>query len=148
MMVLKLPSESPMPRTLATAILCLSIATPSGATDPDAGNHFVTQVQFTTDIRARKPVDNLVEINGATEKIYCFTEFSNLTDQVIIHRWNYKGAVVAEARLRVNGPPWRVWSSRTLTPDMQGSWTVVIMNSSGNILAEKNLDYNISDPVF
>jgi len=137
-----------MLRTLATAILFLSNTPPSGATDPDTGNHFVKHVQFTTDIRERKPVDNLVEINGATEKIYCFTELGNMTDQVIIHRWNYKGAVVTEARLRVNGPPWRVWSSKTLTPDMQGSWTVVIMNASGDILAEKTLDYNISDPVF
>jgi hypothetical protein len=41
-----------------------------------------------------------------------------------------------------------LWSGWLLTPDMQGSWRVVITNESGDVLAEKFLDYNPDDLPF
>jgi hypothetical protein len=94
-------------------------------------------------------VDNLTEINyGTSERIYCFTELENFTGQVVTHSWEYRGEVMHKVRFHVDGPQSRVWSSRVLTPDRPGSWTVVIMSSTGMILGERTLDYNLGEPAF
>ncbi len=111
---------------------------------PDTGQ--VKRANFSSAIHEREPLDNLTELIGNTEQVYFFTELSNLTGQVVVHSWEYQGETMAEVRFKVSGPRWRVWSSKTLTPEMHGSWTVLVMNAAGEILAEKALDYNPRDP--
>jgi hypothetical protein len=107
----------------------------------------ILRMQFTSAVENREPVDNLTEFNsGTSERVYCFTELTNPPGQVVTHSWEYRGEVIGKTRLYVNAPHTRVWSSRLLTPDRPGSWTVVIMDSSGKILAERTLDYNLDDP--
>jgi hypothetical protein len=132
------------------ALICLLLAASSTrAEDAPQAHSTVLRTQFTTAIRHREPVDNLTEINnGTAEKIYCFTELANLTGQIVTQSWVYRGQVVSEARFRVEGPHSQIWSSRLLTPDRPGSWTVVIMTAAGKVLAERTLDYNIEEPVF
>ncbi|MGB5339566.1 MAG: DUF2914 domain-containing protein [Gammaproteobacteria bacterium] len=108
----------------------------------------VARAQFTSAIQRREPADNLVELNGPAEKIFFYTEVSGMTDQLLIHSWEFKGESVAEVRFRAGGPRWRVWSSKQMSPDMQGTWTVVVLNAAGDILAEKTLDYNPDDLTF
>jgi hypothetical protein len=109
----------------------------------------VTRTQFTSAVRNREPVDNLTEFNNGTAgRIYCFTELNNLSGQFVIHSWEYRGQVVGTARLRLDGPHSRVWSSRLLTPDHPGSWTVLVLSSSGELLAERTIDFNAEDPGF
>ena len=138
-----------MHRTVVT-LICLLLAAPSTrAADPPLAHGTVLRTQFTTAIKDREPVDNLTELNnGTAERIYCFTELANLAGQVITHSWVYKGRVVEEAQFHVDGSRSRVWSSRLLTPDRPGSWTVIIMSAAGKVLAEKTLDYNLEEPVF
>jgi|GEM_PF-2844063 len=138
-----------MHRTVLT-LVCLLIAAPSTrAEDAPLAYRTVLRTQFTTAIKDREPVDNLTELNnGTAEKIYCFTELTNLTGQVVTQSWEYRGQVVSEARFRVVSPHSRIWSSRLLTPDRPGSWTVVILSASGKVLAERTLDYNLEEPVF
>lgn len=119
------------------------------AADPFLEHSTVIRTQFTTAIEGQEPVDNLTELNnGTSERIYCFTELKDLSGQVVTHSWEYKGEVVSEARFHVDGSHSRVWSTRLLTPDQPGSWTVVIMSASGKVLAERTIDYNLEEPVF
>jgi hypothetical protein len=108
----------------------------------------IIRAQFTSAIQGREPADNLVELNGPAGKVFFYTELSGMTDQLVIHSWEFKGESVAEVRFRPDGPRWRVWSSKQMLPTMQGTWTVVVMNASGDILAEKTLDYNPDDLPF
>lgn len=138
-----------MHRTVVTLLPLLLAASSTCADDPSLGHSTIIRTQFTTAIQDQEPVDNLTELNnGTAERIYCFTQLTNLTGQVVTHSWEYKGEVVSEARFHVNGPHSRVWSSRLLTPDRPGSWTVVIMSATGKILAERTLDYNLDELVF
>lgn len=136
-----------MYRILVTVIPLLLAASICTA-DPSPGGNAVARAQFTTAIEDQEPVDNLSELNGSIERIFCFTEFKNLAGQIVTHSWEYKGEVVSESQFHVDGPRSRVWSSKVLTPDRPGSWTVVIMAENGKILAEKTLDYNLEEPVF
>lgn len=132
--------------TLAPLLLAAAVTRAAG---PPAADGSVIRTQFTSAIAGAEPRDNLTELNdGEAERIYCFTELENLTGQVLVHRWEYRGEVMSKRRFRVDGAHARVWSSRLLTPDRSGSWTVVIMTASGQILAERTLDYNPGDPAF
>jgi hypothetical protein len=138
-----------MHRTVVTLVPLLLAASSICAADPSLEHSSIIHTQFTTAIQDREPVDNLTELNnGTAERIYCFTELTNLTGQVVTHSWEYRGEVVSEARFHVDGPHSRVWSSRLLTPDRPGSWTVVIMSATGKVLAERTLDYNLEELVF
>jgi hypothetical protein len=138
-----------MHRTVVT-LICLLLAAPSTrAADPPLAHTTVLRTQFTTAIKDREPVDNLTELNnGTAERIYCFTEFTNLKGQVVSHSWEYRGQVVDESRFHVDSSHSRVWSSRLLTPDRPGTWTVIITSPEGKVLAERTLDYNLEEPVF
>jgi hypothetical protein len=138
-----------MHRTVVT-LICLLLAAPSTrAADPTLAHSTVLRTQFTTAIKDREPVDNLTELNnGSAERIFCFTEFTNPTGQVISHSWEYRGQVVDVARFQVDSSHSRVWSSRILTPDRPGSWTVIIMSPAGKVLAERTLDYNLEEAGF
>jgi hypothetical protein len=138
-----------MHRTVVTLVHLLLAASSIYAADPSLEHSSIIRTQFTTAIQDREPVDNLTELNnGTAERIYCFTELTNLTGQVVTHSWEYRGEVVSEARFHVDRPHSRVWSSRLLTPDQPGSWTVVIMSATGKVLAERTLDYNLEELVF
>lgn len=135
-----------MGRRLFLACIPVVLAATVAAAGPEPAPGIISRAQFTSGIQDREPVDNLTELIGDTEMIYFFTELRDLTNQLVTHSWEYKGEVVAEIRFRVNGPRWRIWSNRTLTPDRNGHWSVVVMNADGEILAEKILDYNLGDP--
>jgi hypothetical protein len=128
-----------------TALLAMLVA-PLCTAEPGVDTGQVQRANFSSAIHDREPVDNLTELIGNTEQVYFFTELSNLTGQVIAHSWEYQGETVAEVRFNVSGPRWRVWSSKTLTPEMPGTWTVLVLDAAGEILAEKALDYNPHDP--
>jgi len=133
------------PATILVALLSQPLMAEQAATPVPAD---VTRAQFTSDIQGREPADNLVELNGPAEKVYFYTEVSGMTDELIIHSWEFKGESLAEVRFRAGGPRWRVWSSKQMSPALQGTWTVVVMNAAGDILAEKTLDYNPDDMPF
>jgi Protein of unknown function (DUF2914) len=136
-----------MHRIVVTLAPLLLSAVFTCAADPPPRHSRVIRTQFTTAIEDQEPVDNLTELNsGTTERIYCFTELTGLAGQVVTHRWEYRGEVTGKIRFHVKGPHSRVWSSRLLTPDRPGSWTVIVMTASGKILAERTLDYNLDDP--
>ncbi|MGD8618270.1 MAG: DUF2914 domain-containing protein [Gammaproteobacteria bacterium] len=65
-----------------------------------------------------------------------------------MHTWEHKGSVVARVRFHIEQANANLWSGMLLTPDMQGTWRVVITNASGTILAEKTLGYNPDDLPF
>jgi hypothetical protein len=137
-----------MKKLILPATLALLISMPAAARDNAQGTSPVIRALFTTAINDHEPAESMSELNSDTERVFLFTELRDMTGERVIHSWEYKGEVITEMHIDVEGPLWKGWSSKTLTPAMQGTWTVVVMNAAGEILAEKTLDYNPEDPAF
>jgi len=131
---------------LLPVILLLFCTTAPHAGEPTPGP--VARAVFTTAIQQAEPVDSIRELHGDAEQVFLFTELRDMTGEVVVHTWEHKGSVVARMRFHVEQPNAHLWSARVLTPDMQGSWRVVITNAAGAVLAEKTLDYNTDDLPF
>ncbi len=95
---------------------------------PDAS---VPRALFTTGIVDREPVDVLAQVTADTPEIYFFSELRGLDGRTVIHRWEYEGRVMAEVPFEVGGPRWRVYSMKTLSAELVGKWTVVVLDESG-----------------
>lgn len=103
----------------------------------------VSRSTFTTAISGREPVDQLSHIS-AGQQVYYFTELNGLQGHVITHKWERDGAFQLGLQFPVGGSPWRVNSSKNITPNLAGSWTVTVQNDDGSILKQETL---VVDPV-
>jgi len=102
----------------------------------------VARTAFTTVIEDREPVDNLVRVPNSIDRIYFFSDLRGLDGEIVTHRWEYNGQVMAEVKFRVgSGPRWRVYSSKNLLPEWTGKWTVVVLDESGWPLKASMFEY-------
>jgi hypothetical protein len=101
----------------------------------------VVRSVFTTEVKDREPVDKLNGTKSDAEHIYFYTELRDMSGQTAIHRWEHNGKVAAEVKFNVRGPRWRVWSSKTFTPNAEGEWKVSVLNGAGEVIAEDMMDY-------
>lgn len=100
---------------------------------------------ITTGVVDREPTSELERIEPGTERVIYFTELRDMSDKSVSHVWKYDGEVVAEVKFDVGGPRWRVWSSKNLMPEWAGEWSVSVVDSWGNVLAEKSFTYLAAD---
>jgi hypothetical protein len=98
----------------------------------------VTRSAFTTAISGREPVDQLTRIH-AGQQVYYFTELSGLQGRVITHKWEKDGTFQLGMQFPVGGERWRVQSSKSISPNMAGVWTVTVLNDDGTILKQDTL---------
>jgi hypothetical protein len=134
-----------MQKLLPVILLLLCMTAPHAGETPGSA---VSRAVFTTAIENTEPVDSLGELHSDAEQVFLFTELRNMDGEAVVHTWEYKGSVIARVHFQVKQPNARLWSCRQLTPDMQGSWRVVVTNASGTVLTEKTLDYNPDDLAF
>lgn len=116
-----------MRKILITALFALVML-------PMAAQADVPRHHFTRGITEREPVDQL---NSATNinPLYYFTEITNMTGATVKHRWYYKNRLMATVEFKVQGPRWRVFSSKDLQPHWDGIWKVEVTDNTGAILA-------------
>lgn len=101
----------------------------------------VVRSVFTTGIDEREPVDKLNTAQSEQENVYYFTELRDMSGQTATHRWEHNGEVQAEVKFDVRGPRWRVWSSKTFSPDLEGEWKVSVLNGAGEVISEDIVNY-------
>jgi len=102
----------------------------------------VARTAFTTAIEDREPVDNLVRVPNTIDRIYFFSDLRGLDGEIVTHRWEYNGQVMAEVKFRVgSGARWRVYSSKNLLPEWTGKWTVVVLDEAGWPLKASMFEY-------
>ena len=89
----------------------------------------ISNAEFAMEIKDRTPLNIIEELDNSFGKIYFFTNIRNLQGQSIRHRWIYKNKVMAEVEFDINGPRWRVWSSKNLWPTWLGEWSVEVLNA-------------------
>lgn len=108
----------------------------TGETEAEAE---AARAQFTSNVQDREPVDEVSEYEVTGEPLYFFTEIENGAGQTITHRWLHEGEVQAEVPLEVGSDSWRTWSSKELTPELEGEWTVEVVDAQGNTLTEESI---------
>ena len=101
----------------------------------------ISNAEFAMEIKDRTPLNIIEELDNSFGKIYFFTNIRNLQGQSIRHRWIYKNKVMAEVELEINGPRWRVWSSKNLWPTWLGEWSVEVLNANSEVLYKKEFNY-------
>ena len=101
----------------------------------------ISKAVFALDIKDRAPINIIEELDNSLGKIYFFTNIRNLQGQRVKHRWIYNNKVMAEVDFNVNGPRWRVWSSKNLWPTWLGEWTVEVLNSKDEVFFKKEFNY-------
>jgi hypothetical protein len=52
---------------------------------------------------------------------------------------------MAEVSFQVGGPRWRVWSSKNMMPEWVGGWKAQVVNSAGEVIAEKSFTYAMAE---
>ena len=95
---------------------------------PDA---YVARALFTTGIVDHEPVDQVVSTDENQDSVFFFTDLRNLQGRVVSHRWEFEGEFKGEVKFKVAGPRWRVYSRKTLNPEVVGKWTVLVLDESG-----------------
>ncbi len=101
----------------------------------------VARAQFTSGVQDREPVDKLTALGSDKTQVYFYTELKDLAGAKVTHRWEYKGQVVAEIPIEVGSARWRVWSSKTLDPQLSGEWKVSVVDSGGAAMTVQTLNY-------
>ncbi len=122
------------------------INTPLYAADEGTTNAGVARAQFTTNVVDREPVDDITDLTNDADKILFFSDIRGMTDQVVIHRWEYNGNVMAEVSFDIGGPRWRVYSSKNLLPSQTGEWKVSVVDGADNVIAAKTFEYIEATP--
>ena len=120
-------------------IFCLLTSSSSIALDWPHEN--LSNAEFALEIKERTPLNIVEELDNSFGKIYFFTNIRNLQGQRVKHRWIYNNKVMAEVEFDVNGPRWRVWSSKNLWPTWLGEWTVEVINSKDEVFFKKEFNY-------
>lgn len=95
---------------------------------------------FTNGIENREPVDNLETFPVETQKVYFFTDLRSFEGQTVTHRWMFNGNEMASLNFNVKGPRWRVYSSKNMIPEWEGTWTVDVLNQNQELVQSFEFD--------
>ncbi|WP_127477624.1 DUF2914 domain-containing protein [Sulfurivermis fontis] len=101
----------------------------------------VARAVVTSGINEREPVDELNQVAGEMTQVYFFTELRGMQGQRVLHRWVHNDTVMAEVGFDVNGPRWRVWSSKNMMPEWAGTWMVNVVDANGEVLVSREFSY-------
>ncbi len=101
----------------------------------------VARAGFTSEIIDREPQDSITTLSNEHLGIAFFTELRDLDGYTVSHVWEREGAEMARVAFVVNGPRWRVYSTKKLEPSWTGEWTVRVEDESGRVLHTESFSY-------
>lgn len=138
---------SPLAVLIAAALSSPLHALEDSAADPGAvpalqvAAGTVARADFTTEVVDREPVDSVDSLSTDVQRVAFFTELQDMEGQTVTHVWEYEGEIMAEVPFTVQGPRWRVWSSKNMMPEWTGEWTVSVINAEGELLDQDSFRY-------
>jgi hypothetical protein len=95
---------------------------------PASGGLEVAEVAIAKGVENRDAKDVADTFTADVAKLYCWTKISGGQEgDTIVHRWKKGEEVMGEITLKVNGSPWRTFSSKTIMPEWKGKWVVEIL---------------------
>jgi hypothetical protein len=119
-------------RLFLALVLSSGLAAVAQAQQPDSIT--VSRIAMCTAVVEREPSGEASQFPAETAKLYCFTELHGAAGEVT-YAWFQGDSLRGEIKLnkRQSGR-WRMWSNKTMTPDMAGAWTVEVRDASGRAL--------------
>lgn len=105
----------------------------------------VVRAVFARSIAEREPQDVVSSIDTDTQQIFFFTELVGMEGRTVRHRWEHDGQTEAEVAIQVGTSRWRAYSSKRLMPGQTGSWTVSVVDESGNVLRTETLSMALAN---
>jgi len=124
-----------------TAALVETPSAEPGEAGAESSTGRVTRASFTSEIIDREPQDSITRLSNEHFGIVFFTELRDLDGQTVSHVWGREGAEMARVLFVVNGPRWRVYSTKKLEPSWTGEWTVRVEDESGRVLHTESFSY-------
>ena len=95
-------------------------------------------------IKERTPINPAVAFPVSTGRIYCYTDFSGITQtSVIYHVWFRQDERRARVKLQIRPPRWSTFSYISVRNSDKGPWQVEITDNDGQVL--KTLRFSIID---
>lgn len=90
------------------------------------------------DIENREPVNVDSKFDAAVGKVWIYSKVKlpKGSSHTLTHTYYFKGKEVQSVDLDVKGPAFRTRSYKTITPGMEGDWTVKITDENGTELEE------------
>lgn len=102
----------------------------------------IASAVFTTGVVNGEPTDYRSEIDSRVPKVFFVTVLDGLAGQTVIHRWTYKGKVMAMAKFDVKRDREKVWSSNAMKPEWIGEWRVEVVDGSGQIVGRRSFSFS------
>jgi len=84
-------------------------------------------------------MDAVSFVGNDVSEIYFYSDLRDLSGSTVVHRWEYGGEIMAEVPFEVTTDRWQVWSTKALSPNQLGDWTVSVVAPDGEILAVETL---------
>lgn len=132
--------------TTEAAPAALSTAQPTESTpasSPNQTNH-ITRAVLTDAVHKRQPMQELagdLPVADTTKRFYFITDVQEVTTRRLIHRWEYRGKVVAQIPFFPSGKNWTGSSNKQIPTHMQGPWRVVLVDEHGKELTSLAFNY-------
>jgi hypothetical protein len=97
----------------------------------------VARLVVGTGVENREPVGVAETFPASTEKVYCFLEATNISqDMEVSFVWFHEEKEIWKIRLPLKmGPKWRTNASKSLG-GLQGNWKVEIKDAAGNLVQD------------
>lgn len=96
---------------------------------------------FTTAVVDGEATDYRSEIENSVPEVFFVTVLDGLSGQTVIHRWKYKGKVMAAANIAVKQDSQKVWSSNKMRPEWTGEWQVEVVDSGGRVIGRGTFSF-------
>ncbi len=95
-------------------------------------------------IKGNKAVNRAVVFSRNLGKIYCFTSFDPVPEEMpIFHKWYQRDRLKATAKLTLKPPRWTTFSSWSMKGRDQGPWRVEITDQEGDLF--KTVRFSVTE---
>ncbi|MBI5206298.1 MAG: DUF2914 domain-containing protein [Candidatus Firestonebacteria bacterium] len=93
-------------------------------------------------VESSSPVEIANSFKGNIEKLYCYTEISNVEPpEKIFHAWYYKDKLITTIELTLKRSRSYTWSYFNIPSGYTGNWEVHVLSEEGKVIA--NIPFEI-----
>ena len=112
-------------------VVMIGLAVPAAA----SAQLTVEESRIALDVIDRMPVGVDSTFVASVGRVYCWTRIAGAEGETTVHQvWIWGDEEMADIELRLNGSPWRTWSSKAIMPEWSGAWRVEVRDASGNVI--------------
>lgn len=105
----------------------------------------IKRAKLTAQVKRREPGDSLpqdlaLDPKGLS-KVYFYTEVIGQAGKTHYHHWYRNGKLQAKVPITIGSDRWRCYSSKYLTHQQTGEWSVKVKDAQGKLLAQSDFNF-------